>query len=76
MRARICVSFRCNRIKERTHVRQCRMVALLCNSQRNGTINKTKQKTQPKDKEAKSAEERRKKGKVVEATIIQKKSDA
>lgn len=33
IRARICLSFRCNRIKERTHVRQCRMVALLCNSQ-------------------------------------------
>lgn len=34
MRVRICLSFRCNRIKKRTHVRQRGMVALLDNSQR------------------------------------------
>lgn len=33
VRARICLSFRCNRIKKRTHVRQRRMVALLHESQ-------------------------------------------
>lgn len=65
MRAMICVSFRCNRIKERTHVRQCRMVALLCNSRKTEQIQQNK-KTQPKDKEAKSTLKR----KVGEEIII------
>lgn len=33
MRVKMCLSFRCNRIKKRTHVRQRRMVALLSDSQ-------------------------------------------
>lgn len=33
MRVRICLSFRCNRINKRTHVRQRRMVAPLYKSQ-------------------------------------------
>ena len=69
--ATICVSFRCNRIKERTHVRRCRMVALLRNSQR--AINKTKpkKKAQPiKTKRRNQPEEERKSKKVGEAIII------
>lgn len=59
-----------------THVRRYRMVALLCNNQRNGTITKTKQKHNAKRKEAKSAEERRKERVIGEAiiTIIEKKN--
>jgi len=57
-----------------THVRQNRMVALLCNGRRDGTINKTKQK----DKEERSAEDQRRKGKVAGAKKYKKikRSDA
>lgn len=56
----------CNRIKERTHARQCGMVALLCNSRRNES-NKTKNATE------RGEISRRKRVKVGEVVMIQKK---